>query len=107
MGRLLDLAEHLASMALPSVPSAKNQKEPLQPAPIQAVPAVPLVSPKKLKVRNAAQFPDNIERHHCWHILRDGCPLCVMIGEPMTCHEALVAARWRWPDTQVQHQPPA
>lgn len=44
---------------------------------------------------------DGIERRCHWQIVRDGKPLCVMIGEPITRQEALVAARWRWPDADI------
>lgn len=43
----------------------------------------------------------NEPRSRVWRITRDG-KLCVMIGDPMTYTEALEAARWRWPDAQVQ-----
>lgn len=46
---------------------------------------------------------DGQERRSNWQVLRDGKPLCTMIGEPMTCAEALEAARWRWPDVEVEH----
>lgn len=40
-------------------------------------------------------------RRTAWRILRDGRPICCMVGEPMTHAEALAAARWRWPDAEV------
>lgn len=46
---------------------------------------------------------DGQERRSNWQVLRDGKPLCTMIGEPMTYAEALYAARWRWPDVEVDH----
>lgn len=45
---------------------------------------------------------DGQERRSNWQITRGGKPLCVMIGEPITHSEALAAARWRWPDVDVQ-----
>lgn len=45
---------------------------------------------------------DGQERRGNWQITRDGKPLCVMIGEPITHSEALAAARWRWPDVDVR-----
>lgn len=45
---------------------------------------------------------DGQERRCHWRITRDGSPLCVMIGEPMTRAEALDEARWRWPDVEVE-----
>lgn len=46
---------------------------------------------------------DGQERRSHWRITRDGKPLCMMIGEePMTYGEALEAARWRWPDVEVE-----
>lgn len=47
---------------------------------------------------------DGQERRGNWQITRDGKPLCTMIGEPMTHAEAVVAARWRWPDAEVVHK---
>lgn len=46
---------------------------------------------------------DGQERRSNWRITRAGKPLCVLIGEPMTYSEALGAARWRWPDVEVEH----
>lgn len=45
---------------------------------------------------------DGQERRSNWKVIRGGKTLCVMIGEPMTRSEALDAARWRWPDADVQ-----
>lgn len=44
---------------------------------------------------------DGQERRSNWQIIRDGKPLCVMIGDPMTYPEALESARWRWADAEV------
>lgn len=46
---------------------------------------------------------DGQERRSHWRITRNGRPICMMIGEPMTYSEALEAARWRWPDAEVAH----
>lgn len=46
---------------------------------------------------------DGQERRSNWRITRAGKPLCTLIGEPMTYSEALEAARWRWPDVEVEH----
>ena len=46
---------------------------------------------------------DGQGRRSNWRITRDGKPLCTLIGEPMTYSEALEAARWRWPDVEVEH----
>lgn len=40
-------------------------------------------------------------RRNAWRIILGGCPVCVMVGEPMTEAEALEAARWRWPDAEL------
>lgn len=45
---------------------------------------------------------DGQERRSNWQVLRDGKPLCTMIGEPMTYAEALAAARWRWPTANLK-----
>jgi hypothetical protein len=44
---------------------------------------------------------DRQERRRHWSISVPGCRPFTMIGEPMTRAEALVAARWRWPDARV------
>lgn len=46
---------------------------------------------------------DGQERRSHWRITRDGKPLCIMIGDPITHSEAVSAARWRWPDADVEH----
>lgn len=46
---------------------------------------------------------DGIERCCHWQVTLCGKPICIMIGEPMTEAEALEAARWRWPGTEVNH----
>ncbi|MDT4834187.1 hypothetical protein FQZ97_678210 [compost metagenome] len=46
---------------------------------------------------------DGQERRSNWKVLRDGKSIATMIGEPMTRAEALEAARWRWPDAEVDH----
>lgn len=46
---------------------------------------------------------DGQERRSHWRITRAGKTLCTMIGDPMTYAEALEAARWRWPDVEVDH----
>lgn len=46
---------------------------------------------------------DGQERRSNWRITLAGKPLCTLIGEPMTYAEALEAARWRWPDVEVEH----
>jgi hypothetical protein len=46
---------------------------------------------------------DHGPRRPAWRITCDGKPICMMVGEPMTYAEALEAARWHWPDAQVQH----
>lgn len=45
---------------------------------------------------------DGQERRSNWRITRNGKVVCTMIGEPMTYAEARAAARWRWPDAEVQ-----
>lgn len=45
---------------------------------------------------------DGQERRCYWRVARGGKALCVMIGDPMTYAEALAAARWRWPDVEVE-----
>ncbi|MDG9926541.1 MULTISPECIES: hypothetical protein [unclassified Pseudomonas] len=45
---------------------------------------------------------DGQERRSHWRVSRNNKPLCTMIGEPMTYAEALEAARWRWPDADVE-----
>ncbi|MCY1519294.1 hypothetical protein D9M68_540440 [compost metagenome] len=45
---------------------------------------------------------DGQERRCHWRVIRDGKTVCTMIGEPMTRTEALEAARWRWPDVDVE-----
>jgi len=55
MGRLLDLANRLAGVAVPPVPSLKLQRERPQPAPVQEVPPVPSAPPEKHKVEKPAQ----------------------------------------------------
>lgn len=44
---------------------------------------------------------DGIERRCHWRVMRDGKPLCTMIGEPMTQTEALNAVQGRWPDADL------
>ena len=44
---------------------------------------------------------DGIARSLHWLVVRDGKPLCTMIGEPMTRTEALEVVRWRWPDADL------
>ncbi|MCY1400988.1 hypothetical protein D9M71_160960 [compost metagenome] len=46
---------------------------------------------------------DGQERRCHWQITRNGKPLCTLVGEPMTYAEALEAARWRWPDVEIEH----
>lgn len=46
---------------------------------------------------------DGKERRSNWRVIRNGKTLATMIGEPMTRAEALEAARWRWPDVEVDH----
>lgn len=48
---------------------------------------------------------DGHERRCHWQITRAGRPLCVMISEPITYPEALQAARWRWPDSDLVTPP--
>lgn len=43
-----------------------------------------------------------LERRSHWQITLGGKPICTMVGEPMTHAEALEAARWRWPDSDIQ-----
>jgi hypothetical protein len=45
---------------------------------------------------------DGQERRSNWRVLRGGKSIATMIGEPMTRTEALEAARWRWPDVDVE-----
>jgi|TARA_X000001388_G_scaffold61339_1_gene46832 hypothetical protein len=45
---------------------------------------------------------DGQERRSNWRITRNGKVVCTMISEPMTYAEARAAARWRWPDAEVQ-----
>ena len=59
MGRLLDLANHLAGAAVPPVPSLEFQSEPLQPPPVLEVPSVPSTPPEKHKVEKPAQIGAN------------------------------------------------
>ncbi len=44
---------------------------------------------------------DGIARSLHWLVVRDGKPLCTMIGEPITRTEALEVVRWRWPDADL------
>ena len=44
---------------------------------------------------------DGIERRCHWRVMRDGQPLCTMIGAPITRAKALNAVRWRWPDADL------
>lgn len=48
---------------------------------------------------------DGQERRCNWYVLIPGYPPVMMIGEPMTSAEALAAARWRWPDADIQTKP--
>lgn len=45
---------------------------------------------------------DGIARSLYWQVMRDGKPLCVMIGEPMTRVEALAEVRGRWPGADLR-----
>ncbi|MCY1392265.1 hypothetical protein D3C76_753430 [compost metagenome] len=45
---------------------------------------------------------DGHERRCHWSVTRNGRPLCVMIGEPMTRTEALENARWCWPGLELK-----
>ncbi|VVP53041.1 hypothetical protein [Pseudomonas fluorescens] len=44
---------------------------------------------------------DGIERRCHWRVVRDGKPLCTMIGEPVTRAEAMADVRGRWPDADL------
>lgn len=55
MGRLLELANQLTGVKVPSVPSLKNHMEPLQPSPLLASPSVPPVPCATHKVEKPAQ----------------------------------------------------
>ncbi|NWD66395.1 hypothetical protein HX870_02000 [Pseudomonas gingeri] len=44
---------------------------------------------------------DGVARSLHWQVMRDGKPLCTMIGDPMTRAEALEVVRWRWPDADL------
>lgn len=44
---------------------------------------------------------DGIERRCHWRVVREGKPLCTMIGEPITRTEALNTVRWRWPGADL------
>ncbi len=46
---------------------------------------------------------DGQERRSHWRITQDGKPLCIMICDPLTHTEAVSAARWRWPDADVEN----
>lgn len=46
------------------------------------------------------ESPANVRRS-AWTVTRNGRPVCSMVGQPMTRHEALAAARWRWPDADI------
>jgi hypothetical protein len=45
---------------------------------------------------------DGLARSLYWRVMRDGKPLCIMIGEPMTRDEALAEVKGRWPDADLQ-----
>ncbi|MFI8581060.1 hypothetical protein [Ectopseudomonas khazarica] len=45
---------------------------------------------------------DGQMRSSNWRVLLEGKVICVMIGEPMSRQEALEAAQWRWPDSDVR-----
>lgn len=55
--------------------------------------------------RQQAQDGPTIERRAAWQVLRNGKPICTMVGEPLTHAKALEAARWRWADAMIQRQP--
>lgn len=44
---------------------------------------------------------DGVARRCHWEVMRNGKPLCTMIGEPMTRAEALEIVHWRWPDASL------
>ncbi len=45
---------------------------------------------------------DEVEQRTHWQIYLEGKPVCVIAGGPMTQERALDAARFHWPDAEVQ-----
>lgn len=45
---------------------------------------------------------DGQERRSHWQIILGGKIVCIMVGDPMTCAEALEVVRHRWPNAEVK-----
>lgn len=75
---------------------------------VRVSPASQLTDPIRAYIKNhrlelIAELASNdgVERRCHWQVMRNGAPLCTMVGEPMTRAEALDIARWRWPDVEI------
>lgn len=102
MGNLFDLIASISSppAAEPRrvellVPAAANDPQAVAEAP--PAPAAPAPKPTPAPAAEAASEP----RRNAWTVTRNGAPICRMVGQPMTRPEALAAARWRWPDSDI------
>lgn len=89
----------IARLQAAPVPSPVLPREPLEAAPLLAVPPVPSRTEQHPIDTTSPAAP---ERRSAWAVMRGGRPCCQLVGEPMTRAEALEAARWRWPDADIQ-----
>ena len=102
MAGALQLIARLQAAPVPPVPPCKNSGEPLEAAPLLEVPPVPPVPSRTEQHPIDTTSPATPERRSAWAVMRAGRPCCQLVGEPMTRAEALEAARWRWPDADIQ-----
>lgn len=94
MNALAQLAEHLG---LSSDPRPAPATPPVQPAAND--PQQPTSPPARPTAPEVTSEP----KRAAWRVTRAGQPIGYMVGLPVTYAEALVEARWRWPDAAVEN----
>jgi|GEM_PF-2561779 len=89
------LSALLARMDTPTAPVAE--------APVVLHEPLALVPPPPTM---AVASNDSIAlRRQSWQVIRNGKPICTIVGDPMTHAQALAEVQWYWPDAHLETDP--